>query len=122
MGGRGGGSSIASRAAAPSAASVAPGSSGESIIREIYDTLNRSLRNVAGLDVGNIDMVHVSQIRQRLSDLGWSREKQDTEFRKLAVARKVVFIPQANQKILKQSERDGAFRLGNEDKHLITFK
>lgn len=122
MGGRGGGSSLASKSAAPSAASVAPGPSGESIIREIYDTLNRSLRNVAGLDVGNIDMVHVSQIRQRLSDLGWSREKQDTEFRKLAVARKVVFIPQANQKILKQSERDGAFRLGNEDKHLITFK
>ena len=129
MGGRGGAPRInletavaqaAARAETPAASGMSPE---ERAIRDIYQPLaDRPIVGPTGNVQGTIDVVHVSRIREGLAQLGWSREKQDAEFRKLITARKVIFIPQANQKVLTQTQRDGAFPMGGEMKHLMTLK
>lgn len=68
-----------------------------------------------------LDIVSLARMRDRLSDLGWSRDKQDAHLMRLQRARKILMIPESNQKTLTQKERDAAIHFGGQDKHLMQW-
>jgi hypothetical protein len=64
--------------------------------------------------------VMISDVRAALSDLG--RDDVDAALRELFSAPEVSIVPEPNQKVLTQQERDGAVRIGDQDKHLISIR
>lgn len=110
MGGRGGGSSIASKAAAPSVApAAAPGGDIQAQIRSIYDSISP----------GPGDWVNIADIRERLSS--FSRDEMDAALRVLEQRRDVNIVPQADERNLKQRTRDAGIVIGGQVKHFIAM-
>lgn len=63
--------------------------------------------------------VGLAALRDALN--GESRGEVDQALRRLNRAADVNIIPESNQKVLTQSDRDAAIRIGGEDRHLIAM-
>lgn len=108
MGGRGG-APMRAQSNAPGAAGPDGMSAEEKVIRELVQTASRS--DTMG---GRGEAVSITSIRRRLDARGWSREKQNKEFTKLAS--KATFIPQSDQKFLTRQQREDFFYQGGQPK------
>ncbi|GAB2626259.1 hypothetical protein Aab01nite_85950 [Paractinoplanes abujensis] len=64
--------------------------------------------------------VALSDIRDALSDL--SRQEVDAALRELFRDPNVTLVPETNQKVLTQEQRDAAIRIGNQDNHAINIR
>lgn len=116
MGGRGGGSSIASRAAAPSVNSVAPRNDADrQALIDVFNRINDAKTERLGFEA----IVTVTEVRSALGELGWSREKQEQEMVKMVRERKAILSPQSNQKILTARQREDFIWMGGEPKSLF---
>lgn len=107
MGGRGGGSSIASRAAAPSVALSA--ATPEAQIRQAYDSLPKGPAGYVGL----------ADLRDRLS--GLSRESVDRTLREMSRLPGVSVAPVANRKSLTDRDRAAMLRIGEDENFMISI-
>jgi len=63
--------------------------------------------------------VSLAQVREALSHL--SREEVDGALVRLDLEPSTYLIPEANQKMLSEAERDAAVHVGGEDKHLLSI-
>lgn len=115
MGGRGGGSSTRSPIVVAQQTIAERNAVADLDIRDAYD----DVLNITGQ---SSRYVSLQRLRVALSTRGWDREKQDRELLRFTRERKAILIPESNQKVLPQSWRDAALRMGNEDKHLILIK
>ena len=113
MGGRGG--SGRSSAAIVQMPAIDTNAIADLDIRDAYD----DVLNITGQ---TSKFVSLQRLRVALSTRGWDRERQDREILRFVRERKGVLSPESNQKVLPQSWRDAALRMGNEDKHLISIK
>ena len=113
MGGRGG--SGRSSAAIVQMPAIDTNAIADMDIRDAYE----DVLNITG-QVSKF--VALQRLRVALSTRGWDRERQDREILRFVRERKGVLSPESNQKVLPQSWRDAALRMGNEDKHLIYIK
>lgn len=108
MGGRGGGSSIASRAATPSVAPVTDaGGQMQADILRTYQSLSERFDNM---------WVGLSELR---AELGGSKDQQDKALIQLVSDRKIRLIPEENQKTITPADAAAAINLSGELKHLI---
>lgn len=105
MGGRGGGSSIASKAAVPSVAQASPAD----MVRQAY---------VNALQPGK-EWVLLPEIREELAGMGLGRQAQDAAIEAFALQRDTRVVPMANLKALRPQDRAAAIKLGGELKHAI---
>ncbi len=105
MGGRGGGSSIASKAATPSAA--AP--SVQTQIRQAYDSLPKGPAGYVGL----------ADLRDQLS--GLSRESVDQALREMSRLPGVSVAPVANRKSLTPRDRAAVLVIGEDENFMISI-
>lgn len=115
MGGRGGGSSVRSPIVVAQQTIAEANALADMDIRDAYD----DVLNITGQQSR---YVALQRLRVALSTRGWSRERQDEQLRRFVRERKGILIPESNQKVLPQSWRDAALRVGNEEKHLILIK
>lgn len=65
------------------------------------------------------DLVRLTDLRPLLGEA--SREAVDAALWQLSRAQQANLFPQANQKVLSQTDRQAAVRIGNEDCHLISL-
>ncbi len=115
MGGRGGGSSVRSPIVVAQQTIEQRNAMADMDIRDAYD----DVLNITGQ---SSPYVSLQRLRVALSTRGWDRERQDREILRFARERKGILSPESNQKVLPQSWRDAAIRMGGEDKHLIVVK
>lgn len=106
MGGRGGGSSLASKSAAPSAA---PASSAETQIRQAYDSLPKGPAGYVGL----------ADLRDQLS--GLPRDTVDQTLREMARMPGVHVTPVANRKSLTPRDRAAMLVIGEDENFMISI-
>lgn len=71
------------------------------------------------LTPGHGDYLMLSDLRSALPDI--SREDFDAHLARLNQDPNVHIVPESNQKVLTQQERDGAVHIGNQAKHLISI-
>jgi hypothetical protein len=65
--------------------------------------------------------VSISRVRRRMADRGYSKIEQDAALKQLADSDDVDFMPESNQKILTQEDRDGAVWVGGVNNHLVSI-
>lgn len=89
-------------------------------ISPVIKTEDRIKDTVSSLVSREGDYVMLSTIRTQLADV--SRKDMDSALMKLVRDPNVSLIPESNQKVLQPHERDGAIKVGNQDRHLIAVK
>lgn len=116
MGGRGGGSSLASKSAPISVPAMDSNAVADLDIRDAYD----DAINIKGL-TGN-PWVTLQQLRTALSVRGFDRDRQDRELIRFANERKGILIPEENQKTLTPAVRKAGLEYGGEVQHLFRIE
>lgn len=126
MGGRGGGSSTRSPIVVAQQTLAEREAMADMDIRDAYEAAIDASPNPARtrdtMNAGSGPWISMVRMRNALSTLGWSRERQDTELTRFLRQRKSIMIPESNQKAMDKRDRDAALHIGNEDKHLISIK
>lgn len=118
MGGRGGsGRSVAGLIKVPV---VDADALADMDLRDAYEDV-ANITNAASRNQNQGPWVTIQRLRTALATRGWDREKQDREILRFIRERKAVAAPESNQKLMTQAFRDSAIRIGNEDKHIISF-
>jgi hypothetical protein len=120
MGGRGGGGPAGpSSPASPASPAVSTLSQQEAFELRVAETMEsiRLSRTGVRRDPDSA-LIHVADLRDNMSDL--PRETFNAQLKKMILSRgKLMAMPQSNQKILTNRQREGALNLGNEIKHMI---
>jgi hypothetical protein len=82
------------------------------------------------IDAGNVryqttsfqgPWITLDRLRTALKVLGWDQEKQDREITRFIREGKALSAPYNNQQVMTDAERRAAIRLGNQEKHIISF-
>lgn len=65
------------------------------------------------------DSVHISDLRQTMTQAGVSNPEFDRALTSMFTAQKVNLVPQSNQQALTNQQRAGAIHVGGQDKHRL---
>lgn len=123
MGGRGGGSSVRSPIVVAQQSIAERNAMADMDIRDAYqnalDAMGRG-NKPSGQEGG--PWMSMLRLRTALSQLGWSREKQDTELMRFIRERKAFVTPESNRKVMSQRDRDAALHRGGDTIDVFSLK
>jgi hypothetical protein len=88
----------------------------ESTVSELKERMLNSILNMQQTQSDSI--VGLEAVRLAFEPV-WTRDQVTEALKELSRERKILLIPQENQKVLTQRRRDSSVRLGGEDKHLV---